>query len=37
MHIATVVLATFALVFAAELPDKTAIASLILGTKYRPP
>ena len=36
VHIATVVLATFALVFAAELPDKTAIASLILGTKYRP-
>jgi putative Ca2+/H+ antiporter (TMEM165/GDT1 family) len=36
VHIATVVLATFALVFAAELPDKTAIARLILGTKYRP-
>jgi Ca2+/H+ antiporter, TMEM165/GDT1 family len=36
VHIAAIVLATFALVFAAELPDKTAIASLILGTKYRP-
>ena len=36
MHVAAIVLATFALVFAAELPDKTAIASLILGTKYRP-
>ena len=36
MHAAAIVLATFALVFAAELPDKTAIASLILGTKYRP-
>ena len=36
MHIATVVFTTFALVFAAELPDKTAIASLILGTRYRP-
>jgi Ca2+/H+ antiporter, TMEM165/GDT1 family len=28
--------ATFGVVFLAELPDKTAIASLILGTKYRP-
>jgi Ca2+/H+ antiporter, TMEM165/GDT1 family len=36
VHTATVVLATFALVFAAELPDKTAIAGLILGTRYRP-
>jgi len=36
VHAAGVVLATFALVFIAELPDKTAIASLILGTKYRP-
>ena len=27
---------TFGVVFLAELPDKTAIASLILGTKYRP-
>lgn len=26
----------FALVFPAELPDKTAVASLILGTRYRP-
>ena len=26
----------FGVVFLAELPDKTAIASLILGTKYRP-
>ena len=29
-------LTTFALVFPAELPDKTAIASLILGTRYPP-
>jgi Ca2+/H+ antiporter, TMEM165/GDT1 family len=36
VHVAAIALATFALVFAAELPDKTAIASLILGTKYRP-
>ena len=28
--------ATFGLVFVAELPDKTALASLILGSKYRP-
>jgi putative Ca2+/H+ antiporter (TMEM165/GDT1 family) len=28
--------ATFGLVFAAELPDKTALASLILGSRYRP-
>lgn len=27
---------TFGVVFLAELPDKTAIASLILGTRYRP-
>jgi Ca2+/H+ antiporter, TMEM165/GDT1 family len=27
---------SFGVVFLAELPDKTAIASLILGTKYRP-
>jgi putative Ca2+/H+ antiporter (TMEM165/GDT1 family) len=26
---------TFGLVFAAELPDKTALASLILGSRYR--
>ncbi|MCW2931820.1 MAG: hypothetical protein JWM19_2782 [Actinomycetia bacterium] len=32
-----VVLATvFALVFVAELPDKTALASLVLGSRYRP-
>ena len=37
MHFAIVALTTFALVFPAELPDKTAIASLILGTRYRPP
>lgn len=28
--------ATFGVVFLAELPDKTAIASLILGSRYRP-
>lgn len=26
----------FGLVFAAELPDKTALASLVLGSRYRP-
>jgi putative Ca2+/H+ antiporter (TMEM165/GDT1 family) len=26
----------FAVIFAAELPDKTALASLILGSRYRP-
>ncbi|MHB1595805.1 MAG: TMEM165/GDT1 family protein [Streptosporangiaceae bacterium] len=31
-----VALATFALVFPAELPDKTAVASLVLGSRYRP-
>lgn len=31
-----VVLSVFGIVFAAELPDKTALASLILGTRYRP-
>jgi putative Ca2+/H+ antiporter (TMEM165/GDT1 family) len=31
-----VVLAAFALVFPAELPDKTALASLVLATRYRP-
>jgi putative Ca2+/H+ antiporter (TMEM165/GDT1 family) len=31
-----VLLTAFGVVFLAELPDKTAIASLILGTKYRP-
>ena len=31
-----VVLTVFALIFLAELPDKTALASLVLGTRYRP-
>ena len=31
-----VILTVFALVFLAELPDKTALASLVLGTRYRP-
>ncbi len=31
-----VVVTVFALVFPAELPDKTALASLILGSRYRP-
>ena len=26
----------FGLIFLAELPDKTALASLVLGTRYRP-
>jgi len=29
--------AVFAVIFTAELPDKTALASLILGSRYRPP
>jgi Ca2+/H+ antiporter, TMEM165/GDT1 family len=29
-------LTTFAVILLAELPDKTALASLVLGTKYRP-
>jgi putative Ca2+/H+ antiporter (TMEM165/GDT1 family) len=33
---AAVALTTFAIVFPAELPDKTAIAALILGSRYRP-
>jgi Ca2+/H+ antiporter, TMEM165/GDT1 family len=36
VHAALVLLTTFALVFPAELPDKTAIAGLILGTRYPP-
>jgi putative Ca2+/H+ antiporter (TMEM165/GDT1 family) len=31
-----IALTVFAVVFLAELPDKTALASLILGTRYRP-
>lgn len=31
-----VALTTFAVVFPAELPDKTALASLVLGSRYRP-
>jgi Ca2+/H+ antiporter, TMEM165/GDT1 family len=31
-----VALTTFALIVLAELPDKTAMAGLVLGTKYRP-
>ncbi|MFI5528366.1 TMEM165/GDT1 family protein [Kitasatospora sp. NPDC051853] len=31
----TVAAITFGIVFLAELPDKTALASLVLGTKYR--
>jgi putative Ca2+/H+ antiporter (TMEM165/GDT1 family) len=27
----------FAVIFIAELPDKTALASLVLGSRYRPP
>jgi Ca2+/H+ antiporter, TMEM165/GDT1 family len=33
---AAVALTTFAIIFPAELPDKTAIAALILGSRYRP-
>jgi Ca2+/H+ antiporter, TMEM165/GDT1 family len=31
-----VVVTVFAIIFLAELPDKTALASLVLGTRYRP-
>ncbi|HET9173210.1 MAG TPA: TMEM165/GDT1 family protein [Actinospica sp.] len=31
-----VIATVFLLVFLAELPDKTALASLVLGTRYRP-
>ncbi len=31
-----IVLTVFALVFVAELPDKTMIATLIMGSRYRP-
>lgn len=33
---AAVIATTFGIVFLAELPDKTALASLVLATKYRP-
>jgi Ca2+/H+ antiporter, TMEM165/GDT1 family len=32
----TLIATVFALVFLAELPDKTALASLVLGSRYRP-
>ena len=32
----TAALTTFAVILVAELPDKTALASLVLGTRYRP-
>jgi Ca2+/H+ antiporter, TMEM165/GDT1 family len=35
MSLATVA-TVFAVIFTAELPDKTALASLILGSRYRP-
>ncbi|BAJ28247.1 MULTISPECIES: TMEM165/GDT1 family protein [Kitasatospora] len=35
MNAPTVAALTFGIVFLAELPDKTALASLVLGTKYR--
>ena len=35
MHLAIAVTA-FALVFVAELPDKTAVASVVLGIRFRP-
>jgi Ca2+/H+ antiporter, TMEM165/GDT1 family len=36
VHQVVIAVTVFAIVFAAELPDKTAIAGLVLGTKYRP-
>jgi Ca2+/H+ antiporter, TMEM165/GDT1 family len=32
----TLLAATFGIIFVAELPDKTALASLVLGARYRP-
>ncbi|MGH3693737.1 MAG: TMEM165/GDT1 family protein [Pseudonocardiaceae bacterium] len=32
----TLLVVVFGIVFLAELPDKTALASLVLGTRYRP-
>ncbi len=32
----TVAITVFAIIFPAELPDKTALASLVLGTRFRP-
>jgi Ca2+/H+ antiporter, TMEM165/GDT1 family len=32
----TAALTTFAVIFLAELPDKTALATLVLSTRYRP-
>ena len=29
-------LAVFGVIFTAELPDKTMVASLVLGTRFRP-
>ena len=31
-----IIATVFAVIFAAELPDKTALASLVLGSRYRP-
>jgi len=31
----TLIVSTFCVIFIAELPDKTALAALILSTKYR--
>lgn len=35
MHL-TLLVAVFGVIFVAELPDKTALATLVLGTRYRP-
>jgi Ca2+/H+ antiporter, TMEM165/GDT1 family len=36
VHQVVIAITVFAIVFAAELPDKTAIAGLVLGTRYNP-
>ena len=36
MHGIELLLSVFGIIFVAELPDKTALASLIPATRYRP-
>jgi putative Ca2+/H+ antiporter (TMEM165/GDT1 family) len=36
LHQVVIAVTVFAIIFGAELPDKTAIAGLVLGARYRP-